>query len=123
MTKPKGILLLVSWSALVLVAAGKLEVEADEERVKRSDDFPASQGELAKLAQTVSLQGAQITLLKNQVTQLQSSLRKSGCFIYCRENKIPIHKRFKITLFIRTKHNLRIFGIIRFIKLQNDTFF
>ena len=35
-------------------------------------------------------------------------------------NFIQTHKRFKITLFIRTKHNMRIFGIILFIKLQND---
>ena len=34
----------------------------------------------------------------------------------------PKHeKRFKITLFIRTKHNMQIFGVIPFIKLQNDT--
>ena len=31
------------------------------------------------------------------------------------------HKMFKITLFIKTKHNMRILGIIPFIKLQNDT--
>ena len=30
-------------------------------------------------------------------------------------------KRFKIKLFIRIKHNLLIFGVIPFIKLQNDT--
>ena len=30
-------------------------------------------------------------------------------------------KRFKRTLFIRTKHNIRIFGVIPFIKLQNDS--
>ena len=34
---------------------------------------------------------------------------------------IQTHKRFKIRLFIRTKHNMRIFGTIPFIKLQNDT--
>ena len=28
---------------------------------------------------------------------------------------------FKRTLFIRTKLNLRIFGVIPFVKLQNDT--
>ena len=27
---------------------------------------------------------------------------------------------FKRTLFIRTKHNMRIFGLISLIKLQND---
>ena len=35
--------------------------------------------------------------------------------------KIQTHKMFKRTLFIRTKHNIRIFGVIPFIKLQNDT--
>ena len=34
---------------------------------------------------------------------------------------IQIHKRFQITLFIRTEHNMRIFGVIPFIKIQNDT--
>ena len=32
--------------------------------------------------------------------------------------QIQIHKRFKRTLFIRTKHNSQIFGEIPFIKLQ-----
>ena len=35
--------------------------------------------------------------------------------------KIKTHKRFKRTLFIMTKHNQQIFGLIPFIKLQNDT--
>ena len=35
--------------------------------------------------------------------------------------KIQTHKRFKLMLFIRTKRNMRSFGIIPFIKLQNDT--
>ena len=35
--------------------------------------------------------------------------------------KIQTHKRLKRTLFIRTKHNMRMFGVIPFIKLQNDT--
>ena len=30
------------------------------------------------------------------------------------------HKRFKGTLFISTRNNVRIFGVIPFIKLQND---
>ena len=34
---------------------------------------------------------------------------------------IQTHTGFKRTLFIRTKHNLYIFGVIPFIKLQNDT--
>ena len=33
-------------------------------------------------------------------------------------NKIQTYKRFKRTLFIRTKHNMRIFRVISFIKLQ-----
>ena len=40
-----------------------------------------------------------------------------------RKKKISIqtHERFKSTLFIRTKHSMRIFGLIPFTKLQNDT--
>ena len=33
--------------------------------------------------------------------------------------QIQTHKRFKIMLFIRTKHNLQIFRVIPFMKLQN----
>ena len=33
--------------------------------------------------------------------------------------KVQTHKRFQRTLFIRTKHNLHVFGVISFIKLQN----
>ena len=36
-------------------------------------------------------------------------------------SKIQIHKRFKRTLFIRTKEDMQIFGVIAFIKLQNDS--
>ena len=36
-------------------------------------------------------------------------------------DEIQTHKRFKRTLFIRTKHNMQIFRVIPFIKLQNDT--
>ena len=35
--------------------------------------------------------------------------------------KIQAHKRLKRALYIRTKLNIRIFGVIPFIKLQNDT--
>ena len=35
--------------------------------------------------------------------------------------KIQTLKRFKITLFIQTKHNLQNFGVIPFIKPQNNT--
>ena len=35
--------------------------------------------------------------------------------------EIQTHKRFKGTLFIWTKHNIGIFGLIPIIKLQNDT--
>ena len=35
--------------------------------------------------------------------------------------KVQIRKRLKRTLFIRTKHDMRIFGVIPFIKLQNNT--
>ena len=36
-------------------------------------------------------------------------------------NGIQAHERFKITLFIRTKHSTRIFEVIPFMQLQNDT--
>ena len=35
--------------------------------------------------------------------------------------EIQTHKRFRKTLFIRTKHNMWIFRVIPFVKLQNDT--
>ena len=35
--------------------------------------------------------------------------------------KIQTQKKFRITLFIRTQHNVRIFVVIPFIKRQNDT--
>ena len=35
--------------------------------------------------------------------------------------KFQTDERFKIMLFIRTKHNTRISGVIPFVKLQNDT--
>ena len=34
---------------------------------------------------------------------------------------IQTDKSLKRTLFIRTKHNMRVFRVITFIKLQNDT--
>ena len=37
------------------------------------------------------------------------------------DSKIQTLKRFKRTLFIKTKHNLQIFRGILFVKLQNDT--
>ena len=39
------------------------------------------------------------------------------CFVF----QIQTHERFKGMLFIRTKHNMPIFGVTHFIKLQNDT--
>ena len=35
-------------------------------------------------------------------------------------SEIKPHERFKITLFVRTKYNLRIFEVIPFNKLKND---
>ena len=35
--------------------------------------------------------------------------------------KIQTHKRFKRTVFIRTRQNQQIFGVIPFVKLQKDT--
>ena len=34
--------------------------------------------------------------------------------------KIQTYERFKTTLFTRTKHNIQIFGLIPFTKLQNE---
>ena len=34
--------------------------------------------------------------------------------------KLRMHKSFKRTLFIRTRQNQQIFGVIPFVKLQND---
>ena len=39
---------------------------------------------------------------------------------HCNFYEIQTHRRFKRTLFIRTKHTMRIFGVILFIKLEND---
>ena len=36
-------------------------------------------------------------------------------------SKIQTRKKFNRMLFIRTKHNMQIFGVIPFIKLQNNT--
>ena len=35
-------------------------------------------------------------------------------------DEIPTHKRFKRTLFIRTRQNMHIFGVISFVKLKDD---
>ena len=42
-------------------------------------------------------------------------------FFLALDPKIQTHKRFQRTLFIRTKHSMQIFGVIPFVKLQNDT--
>ena len=59
-----------------------------------------------------------------EVTSLPVTIRlRDSCrtadLVWC--HWIQTHKRFKITLFIRTKHNMRIFWVIPFIKLQNNT--
>ena len=41
--------------------------------------------------------------------------------VLCLQSLIRTHKRFKRTLFIWTKRNMRIFGVLPFLKLQNDT--
>ena len=41
--------------------------------------------------------------------------------VLCLQSLIRTDKRFKRTLFIGTKRNMRIFGVIPFIKLQSDT--
>ena len=37
------------------------------------------------------------------------------------QSEAQAYGRFKRTLFTRTKHSMRIFGAIHFIKLQNDS--
>jgi len=46
-------------------------------------------------------------------------IQKTGFSSY--HQWIKTHKSFKRTLFIGTKHNMQIFRVIPFIKLQNDT--
>ena len=48
-------------------------------------------------------------------------LIKKGQVVMCVLCFVLKHKRFRRTLFIRTKRNMRIFGVSPFIKLQNDT--
>ena len=43
------------------------------------------------------------------------------CIFLFLSNQIQTLKRFKTTIFIRTKYNMQILGVIPFIKLQNDT--
>ena len=38
-----------------------------------------------------------------------------------RQHIIETHRWFKRTLFIQTKHNMQILGVIPIIKLQNDS--
>ena len=47
-------------------------------------------------------------------TQWKRKRKKKKC-------KIQAHKRFKRTVFIRTRQNQQIFWVITFAKLQNDT--
>ena len=63
-----------------------------------------------------------------QQQQQQQQQRKIFIFMLCilMNNKdwfdlIQAHKRFRGTLFIRTRKKQQIFGVIAFVKLQNDT--
>ena len=67
------------------------------------------------------------TSVCNKLSLLTTHARIKYAHIYINVNKlclnkIQTHKSLKRTLFIRTKHNIRIFGVISFIKLQNDTY-
>ena len=44
-----------------------------------------------------------------------------GCTGHLREIQTQTHKRFKRTLFIRTRQNQQLLGVIPFVKLQNET--
>ena len=46
--------------------------------------------------------------------------RPTGHHLSGGNTRFPTHERFERTLFIRTKHNMPIFGETTFIKLQND---
>ena len=47
--------------------------------------------------------------------------RDNNTFTFSLSRKIQTHKRFKRRLYIRTKHNMQMFWVVPFIKLQNDT--
>ena len=63
----------------------------------------------------------------NSHSVLQSCYIKVSCILcFCgllvaTLRKIPTNKRLKGTIFIMTKHNMRIFGVSPIFKLQNDT--
>ena len=60
---------------------------------------------------------------KPQVLAYHVQIKSSKELYGTRPNfcKIQTHKRFKGTLFIRTKPNIQILGVIPFMKLQNKT--
>ena len=61
---------------------------------------------------------ASFMIVMSSVTTTTSETRMTARF----KNRIQTHKRLKRTLFIRTKHNMQILGVIPFFKLQNNTY-
>ena len=57
----------------------------------------------------------------NQFKKKYIYIKKMQEWLLAFWNKIQRHKRLKRTLFIRTRHSLPIFGVVPFIKLQNNT--
>ena len=58
-----------------------------------------------------------LTLAGIGISECQCIIRLLGNH----NNRLQIYKRFKRTQFITTNHSMWIFGVIPFIKLQNDT--
>ena len=57
-------------------------------------------------------------------TDISAFLRCLGLFeqqVWVQHILLCVYMWLKRMLFIRTKHNMQIFGVIPFIKLQNDT--
>ena len=53
---------------------------------------------------------------------INNTMQSAGCrSIQYYANKIPAHRRLKITQYIRTRQKQQMFGVIPFVKLQNDT--
>ena len=81
---------------------GKERGKWSEHRIRKFDSYLA-EGQACKAILNCS------SLLRSNYWQLLALSRR---------DIIQTHKRFRRTLFIRTKHNKRIFGVIPFIKLQ-----
>ena len=73
------------------------------------------------LAVSISSQGEDQLVLKTCRAACQTDSSKQNADIWVNFIKSKTHRRFKRTLFIRTKHKMQIFRVIPFIKLKNNT--